>query len=93
MWELSGPEFVRFASRLGFYDGAVKTKIQNDYADQMGESSAGTVKIDPNVERTSKAKMSDLMGSTMQDEFYAMNQESLSNGMGDLFERVTVSDT
>ena|ERR1043165_8236301 len=89
MWSLDGPKFVRFASRLPWYEGAVRGKIIRDTT-ELDENGETVVKRDPNVEKTTKMKMSEAVGQVVKDDFVAMNQESLASGMGDLFERVTV---
>ena len=94
MWSLDGPKFVRFASRLPLYEGAVRYQISMDYKDSVDED-GNVIMKDSSVERTSTKKMSDLVKETVKDHVVdsisAMNAESHANGMGDLFERVTVS--
>lgn len=91
MWSLDGPYFVRFAARLVWYEGAVRSKIKYDTS-EMNEDGQLTLK-DPNVESTVKMKMSEAVGKVAteaNDELASLNSDSLSSGMGDLFERVTV---
>lgn len=92
MDSLSGPEFVRFARRLVHYEGAVVGQIKMDHMQQDGDGQS-VARRDSNVESTTKIKMSDAMSEIIQDEVAALNYESQQAGWGDLFERVTVSDS
>lgn len=89
MWNLDGPKFVRFASRLMYYSGAVTGKIKVDYA-EGADADGNPVKRDENVESTTKMKMSEAMGQVAQDDLSSLNYESQSAGWGDLFDRVSV---
>lgn len=88
MWNLTGPYFVRFATRLPYYQGAVVGKIKHDFSETDDEGNL--VPRDSNVESTKKVKMSEAMGRVSGDDLTALNIESQANDMGDLFERVTV---
>jgi len=89
MWELDSSYFVRFASRLPYYSGAVHSKIKTDYQDHLDENGNAVIK-DSAVEKTVKMKLSDAISQTVSDDFSALNHESQMSGMGDLFERVSV---
>lgn len=86
---LSGRKFVRFARRLVYYDGAVVKKMQIDYSERTGEGQ-DPYKAVHNEGPTTKVSMADAMKKYQGDDFDSLNHESQANGMGDLFERVTV---
>lgn len=84
--ELGGPDFVRFARHLIYYQGAVAGKMKldyreanpdSDYPEYTGSSSSNTI------------KMSDAVHERGLD-VGMFNAESQMAGMGDLFERVSV---
>ncbi len=87
MESLSGLEFVRFARRLIYYEGAVVGQIKRDQAER---EEGGQSPSSADVVSTKTIKMSDAMGQVSGDEFSSLNSESLASGMGNLFERVTV---
>ncbi len=78
---------MRFARHLVHYEGAVVSQIKFDHAKLTEEGSR-----DINVESTQKMKMSEAIGRTGHDNLDMLNQESLSEGMGGLFERVTAPE-
>lgn len=83
---LSGPDFVRFARNLIYYQGAVAGKMKVDYMDSNPDSEL----FGEQPSEGKKIRMSDAMAELKGDEFTSLNYESQSNGLGDLFERVTV---
>lgn len=92
MWELDGLTFVRFASRLIYYAGAVQGKLKYDYSEVQDD---GSVRLNANSSGPSKKmSMSEAMKqySTAED-LDALNLESESAMGGTLFERVTVPAT
>jgi hypothetical protein len=89
MWSLDGPYFVRFASRLIYYEGAVQGKIKADYAKQE-EEAAGVSSSSPEAVSTTKMSMSDAMKKYKADDLDILNRESESSMGGTLFERVSV---
>lgn len=80
---------MKFARRLIYYDGAVAKKMQIDYREQS-ENGQISVQSPENTGPTQKLSMADAMKKYQGDDFDALNHESQANGMGDLFERVTV---
>lgn len=89
VYSLDGPFFVRFASRLVYYQGAVTAKIQYDYqqSSENGETSSSSTSEKP-VSST-KMSMTQAMGK-YGDELDALNFESEATGGDTLFERVSV---
>lgn len=85
MWSLDGPYFVRFASRLMWYTGAVQGKIKYDYRDEVSGEAEMSVQTEPEQKMSMKSAM-----SKYGDNLDAINYESESAMGGTLFERVTV---
>lgn len=85
MESLSGRKFVRFASRLIYYQGAVVAKMKLDYGPEAEGDETYTTS--PN---SSKMSMSDAMRKYTPDNLDALNRESESAMGGTLFERVSV---
>lgn len=83
MDSLDGPKFVRFASRLVYYAGAVQGKIKLDYQN-MEDSGGETTSSDG-----AKISMKEAMGR-YSDDLDALNYESEAGMAGTLFERVAV---
>lgn len=85
MESLSGRKFVRFASRLIYYQGAVVAKMQRDYGPE-----AENDETPQSTSNSSKMSMSDAMKKYTPDNLDALNRESESAMGGTLFERVSV---
>lgn len=87
--ELSGPEFVRFARNLIYYEkSAVVAKIRYD---QNLEENGGIASENYSSEPVKKITFSDAMKEYAQaDDFDVLNAESRQADMGDLFEKVSV---
>ncbi len=95
MWELDGRTFVRFAARLVYYAGAVQGKLKADYSTTEEDGSVRMMTADEVGNGPStKMSMSDAMKKYGNaDDFDVLNKDSNIDGMGDLFERVTVPAT
>ena len=88
MEDLEGPKFVRFASHLIYYEGAVQGKIKADYQEMQSDGEE-TSTSSSNSGTTQKMSMSEAM-SRYGDDLDALNYESEANMGGTLFERAVV---
>lgn len=89
---LDGPRFLRLATQLIMYEGAVRRRLEIDTSDRNEQSGVATHTEDSGFEPGQTMSMSEALSRSKGNEMAvleSLSRDSNNAGLGDLFEYET----